>query len=108
MKRSNTGDISSADLDEPETIVYFTMKHHSLSVGLPTPAPAFNPPDLCLGVTLQVTPRRNRLPRTNKPRRKPLLRRGLQNSGGGTRTPDTRIMIPFTSFIALRQTGDSL
>ena len=45
MKRSNTGDISSADLDEPETIVYFTMKHHSLSVGLPTPAPAFNPPD---------------------------------------------------------------
>ena len=30
------------------------------------------------------------------------------SSGGGTRTPDTRIMIPFSPFIALRQTCDSL
>ena len=56
------------------------------SGSLPTPAPAFNPLDLCSGVTLQVTPRRNHPPRKNKPRRKPLLRRGLQSSGGGTRT----------------------
>ena len=34
--------------------------------------------------------------------------RGGPSSGGGTRTPDTLIMIPFTSFIALRQTCDSL
>ena len=38
-----------------------------------------------------------------------VLRTGASSpsSGGGTRTPDTRIMIPFRPFIALRQTCNS-
>jgi hypothetical protein len=68
LGRGIPGDALRDDFFDRVTIVDFQ----------PLPAP--------FQVTLQVTPRRNRPPRTNKPRRKVLLRRGLQNSGGGTRT----------------------